>query len=132
MIDLNVESITFQMHLKVEPDGSFKLVFSEGTASMSADEAPEMSTTKQITSTKELSEAQLGAPLSKMIRDAIHDCVKSEDPDLESKLCIKNLSKSNNMPDSSTHEHTPGKCVDPDCKDKNDDDWSWEYEANSN
>lgn len=128
MIDLNVEGISLQLQLKVEDDGSLKLDFGEGSVSMTVDGVGEMGTVKHFKIDQQMLERELGAPLSKMIRDAIHECVSPAEGETE-KLCVKNLSKSENMPYS--HDHVDGNCPHPDCQGKDGNDWSWQYTANS-
>ena len=93
MINLNVDGISFHMQLKVENDGTLTMEFADGSVSLSADGVPEMSTVKHFNLNEELLEEFLGAPLAKMIREAIHSTIAPAEGQ-EAKAKIINLLES--------------------------------------
>lgn len=93
MINLNVEGISFHMQLKVESDGTLTMLFADGSVSLTADGVPEMTTIKHFNLNEQLLEEFLGAPLAKMIRDAVHATIAPAEGE-ERKADIINLLKS--------------------------------------
>lgn len=96
MINLNVEGISFHMQLKVEDDGTLTMSFADGSVSLTADGVPEMTTIKHFNLEEQLLEEFLGAPLAKMIRDAIHATIAPAEGE-EQKADIINLLKSDEV-----------------------------------